>query len=99
MMAMNGQPGFHPGMPQAVHGGHAMAPGMAHTPSQPGAQPGMAPQMAGHMVSAAGGQPNPAAFMPGMHPGNPHGQAMHQMNPQMFQQHQQQQAHQAQMSE
>ncbi|KAF2993056.1 hypothetical protein E8E14_001163, partial [Neopestalotiopsis sp. 37M] len=49
----------------------------------------------GDMVSARGAQPNPAAFMAGMHP-NQYGQVMQQMNPQLF--HQQQQAqHQAQL--
>jgi hypothetical protein len=94
-MGPGGAGGFHPGMQQPVHPGHPMAPGMAHNPSQPGAQPGMPPQMGGHMVSAPGGQPNPAAFMTGgMHPGNPHAQAMQHLNPQMFQQQQ----HQAQMA-
>lgn len=68
-----------------------MAPGMAHNPSQPGAQPGMPPQMAGHgMVSAPGGQPNPAAFMGGMQPQNAQAHALQHLNPnQQFQlQHQ-----------
>jgi hypothetical protein len=91
-------PGFHPGMQQSVHPGHPMAPGMAHNPSQPGAQLGMPPQMAGQMVSAPGGQPNPAAFMGGMHPGNPHAQAMQHINPHMFQQQQAQQQAQQQLA-
>lgn len=90
-MGPGGGPGFHPGMQQhpGVHGGHPMAPGMAHNPSQPGSQPGMPPQMAHGMVSAPGGQPNPAAFMGGMQPGNPQAHALQHLNPQQFQLQQQ----------
>lgn len=69
-----------------------MAPGMAHSASQPGAQPGgMSHQLVGHMgVSTPGGQMNPAALMGGMTPGagGPNAHAMQHLNPaqaQMFQ--------------
>ncbi|KAI0466076.1 hypothetical protein F4859DRAFT_336890 [Xylaria cf. heliscus] len=93
MMASIG-PGFHPGMPQhpVVHPGHAIgAPGMAHTPSQPGAQQGIPPQMAAHLAaSGPGGQINPSAMMGGMPQGaaGPNAHALQHLNPQMFQQQQ-----------
>ncbi|KAI0483955.1 LIM-domain binding protein-domain-containing protein [Xylariaceae sp. FL0804] len=83
---MQQHPGGHPGHPMG-------APGMVHNPSQPGAQPGMPPQMAAHMaVSGPGGQVNPA-LMGGMPPGagGPNAHAMQHLNPQAFQQQQQQQ--------
>jgi len=76
------------------HPGHPMAQGMAHNPSQPGAQPGM-PQHLAHMggVSGPGGQVNAAALMGGMPAGvgGPNAHALQHLNPQMFQQQQQQQ--------
>ncbi|KAK4122578.1 hypothetical protein N657DRAFT_681582 [Parathielavia appendiculata] len=66
-----------------------MAPGMAHTPSQPGATPGGIPhQLVGHMgVSGPSPQISAATLMGGVPPGNPNAHAMQHLSPaqaQMF---------------
>lgn len=77
----------HPGVP----GGHPMAQGMPHNPSQQGVPGGgMPPQLGAHMaVSGAPGSQVPAGLMGNMQPvaGGPNAHALQHLNPgqpQMF---------------